>query len=171
MQSLARPSGNITGFTQHEFSIGVKWLELLKELAPLTERAAVIFDPANPATVGYLTAIKAGASHLRVQCRASRAQSRRDPAGARRHCRPAEQRILPIARPGPLGTRDLIVSLARRHRLPAVSPFRYWVTGGGLAFYGVDNIELHRAATSYVDRILKGEKRADLPIPPQPNSS
>ena len=165
VQSLARPGGNITGFTQHEFSIGVKWLELLKELAPLTERAAVIFDPANPATAGYLTAIKAGASQLRVQVSAHPV---RNPGEI-------EQALVAIAGrpnsgffllpgPAPSVQRDLIVSLASRHRLPAVYPFRYWVTGGGLAFYGVDNIELHRAATSYVDRILKGEKPADLPI-------
>jgi len=165
VRSLARPGGNITGFTQHEFSIGVKWLELLKELAPATERAAVIYDPANPATSGYLSVIKAEAPKLHVQVSEHPVRNPKE----------IEQAVVAIAGrsksgffllpgPAPSVQRDLIVSLASHHRLPAVYPFRYWVKGGGLAFYGIDNIELHRAAMSYVDRILKGEKAAELPI-------
>ena len=165
VRSLARPGGNITGFTQHEFSIGIKWLELLKELAPQTEHVALIYDPQNPATGGYRSAIKAGGQPFHVQLSEHPV---RDAAEI-------EHAILAIADrpnsglvilpgPAPSVRADLVVGLANKHRLPAVYPFRYWVTRGGLAFYGIDNIDLHRQAATYVNRILKGEKPEDLPI-------
>ena len=165
VSSLARPGGNITGFTQHEFSIGIKWMELLKELAPQTEHIALIYDPQNSATTGYRSAIKAGAPPFQLQLseypvrdaveieRAMGAVSGRPNSG-----------LVILPGPAPSVRTDLVVALANKHRLPAVYPFRYWVTKGGLAFYGIDNIELHRQAASYVDRILKGEKPGDLPI-------
>jgi len=165
VKSLARPGGNITGFTQHEFSIGVKWIELLKELAPQTERIALIYDPENPATAGYRSAIKSSAQTFLIQLSEHPVH---DGAEIERAIRSIADKpnggfvILPG--PAPSVRRDLVVALANKYRLPAVYPFRYWVTSGGLAFYGIDNIELRREAAAYVDRILKGEKPGDLPI-------
>lgn len=163
--SLSRPGGNTTGFTQREFSIGVKWMELIKELAPQTVRIAVLFDPGNPATTGYIAAIIAAAASLQVQVTAHPA---RDAAEIERSldqiaARPGSSLVV-LPGPAPSVRRDLVVARAAQLRLPAVYPFRYWVAGGGLAFYGVDNLDQHRRAALYVDRILKGEKPGDLPI-------
>ena len=166
VKSLARPGGNITGFTQHDFSIGVKWMELLKELAPQTEHIALIYDPQNPATAGYLSTIKAGAPPFQVQLSEHPVRNDTDIENAIAAIAdgPSNSGLVILPGPAPSVRHDLVVSLANKHRLPAVYPFRYWVTSGGLAFYGIDNIELHRQAATYVDRILKGEKPGDLPI-------
>jgi putative tryptophan/tyrosine transport system substrate-binding protein len=163
--SLARPGGNITGVTQHEFAIGVKWLELLKQLAPQVSRVAVLYDPANPATAGYLHEIEPATPSFGV---AVSTFTVRDEAEITRAIdgfavEPSGGLML---LPGPVGAvhRELIIALAARHRLPAVYPFRYHVVAGGLASYGVDNIELYRQAARHVDRILKGEKAAELPV-------
>ncbi len=165
VKSLARPGGNITGFTQHEFSIGVKWLELLKELAPRTDRVAIIYDPGNPATDGYLSTIKAAAPAFGIQLSENPV---RDNGEIERAIGAVADRpnggFIVLPGPSPSVRRDLVVALAERHRLPAVYPFRYWFARGGLAYYGIDNIDLHRRAATYVDRILKGEKPADLPV-------
>ena len=164
--SLARPGGNITGVTQHEFTIAAKWLELLKQLAPRVTRAAVLYDLTNPAATGYLREIEAAApligitavSRLGIRDRADITPAI-DNVGAE----PGAGLIL---LPGPVGAtnRDLIIALAARHRLPAVYAFRYHVVSGGLASYGVDNIDLYRRAAWHIDRILKGEKAAELPV-------
>jgi len=165
VRSLARPGGNITRFTQHDFSIGIKWLELLKELAPQTDQVALIYDPQNPATGGYRSAIKAGAQPFQVQLSEHpvRDAAEIEQAIAAIADRPNSGLVI-LPGPAPSVRRDLVVSLANKYRLPAVYPFRYWVSSGGLAFYGIDNIELHRQASAYVDRILKGERPGDLPI-------
>ena len=164
VKSLARPGGNITGFTQHDFSIGLKWLELLEELAPGTRTVSVLYDPQNPATAGYRAEIFSGANSFQAQV-VERAAA--DPAGIEAAVRTAGQ---PngglIVLPGPsLSVRpEAVVDLVTTLRLPAVYPFRYWVKAGGLAFYGIDNIDLHRQAAIYVDRILNGEKPGQLPV-------
>ena len=165
VKSLARPGGNITGFTQHEFSIGVKWLELLKDLSPRTDRVAIIYDPGNPATDGYLSTIKAGAPafHMQLSEHPVRGNAEIESAIGAVADQPNGGFII-LPGPSPSVRRDLVIALAARHRLPAVYPFRYWVARGGLACYGIDNIDLHRRAAAYVDRILKGEKPADLPV-------
>lgn len=165
VKSLARPGGNITGFTQHEFSIGVKWLELLKELAPRTEHAGVIYDPDNPASTGYLSATRPAmpAFHMQSSEHPVRNAAEIERAIAAIASQPNAGFIV-LPGPGPSIRRDQVVALAAQHRLPAVYPFRYWVPRGGLAAYGIDNIDLHRRAASYVDRILKGEKPAELPV-------
>jgi len=163
--SLARPGGNITGFTQHDFSIGVKWLELLKELAPTTERVAILYDPQNPATGGYRSAIKAGAPpfHVKLSEYPVRNGSEIERALSEVPEKPNGGLVV-LPGPVPSNARDLVVNLAAKYKLPAVYPFHYWVVSGGLACYGIDNIDLHKQAASYVDRILKGEKPADLPV-------
>ena len=163
--SLARPGGNITGVTQHEFAIGAKWLELLKQLAPSVARVAILYDPGNPAAAGYLREIDSAAPTFAVQVLPLPV---RDGSEIARSVTgfAAEPNGSLILLPGPVGTnnRDQIIALAARHRLPAVYAFRYHVLSGGLASYGIDNIDLYRRAAWYVDRILKGERPAELPV-------
>jgi putative ABC transport system substrate-binding protein len=165
VESLARPGGNATGFTPYEYSISVKWLELLKQIAPSVTRAAVIRDAANPAGIGMFAVIQSAASSFGVEL---------SPIVARDGSE-IERAVTAFARSPNgglivLGTSfgvlhsDLMVMLAARHRLPAVYPFRYFVTGGGLISYGPDSHDQYRRAAAYVDRILKGEKPADLPV-------
>jgi putative ABC transport system substrate-binding protein len=166
VESLSRPSTNATGFASYEFSMSGKWLELLKELAPGTKRVAVIRDPSVPAGSGGLAAIQTVAPSLSVEL---------TPVGVR-DASEIERAITAFAR-GPNGGlimvgptssvqrhRDLIVALAARHRLPAVYPQRAFVISGGLISYAADPIDQYRRAAGYVDRILKGEKPADLPV-------
>jgi ABC-type uncharacterized transport system substrate-binding protein len=163
--SLARPGGNITGFTQHEYSIGVKWLELLKELAPRVKRVAVIFDADNPAAAGYLAAIAVGAPAFQAELGSFAV---RDMAEIERAIETiaagGDGGIIVLPGPAPSARRDRLIALADRHRLPTVFAFRYWVVSGGLASFGIDNIELYRRAAGYIDRILKGESPAELPV-------
>jgi putative ABC transport system substrate-binding protein len=161
--SLARPGGNVTGFALFEWAIGVKWLELLKQLAPDVARVTVMYYPVTPTGPGYFSAIEAGAPSLGVR---AAAVAVRDAAEIARAISAGAPNSGLVVLPSPLTShhRDLIIDLAARHRLPAVYPYRYFVTGGGLASYGVDNIDSHRRAASYVDRILKGEKPGDLPV-------
>ena len=162
--SMARPGGNITGFSLYEFTIGVKWLELLKQIAPGVARVSVVYSPATPSWVGYLTAVETGAAPLGIQLSAAPA---RDAAEIERAivAVATEPNAGLLVLPGPLiADRELIVNLAARYRLPAVYPYRFFVATGGLASYGADNVDLYRRAASYVDRILKGEKAAVLPV-------
>jgi putative ABC transport system substrate-binding protein len=163
--SLARPGGNITGFTNFEYSLSAKWLELLKEIAPGVKRAAVLRDPSVAAGSGQFGVIQAMASLLGVEV------SPIDP----REAVEIERAVTAFATqpngclimtPTAFSTihRDLIITLAARHRLPAIYPFRFFVTSGGLISYGPDVIDQYRRAAGYVDRILKGEKPADLPV-------
>jgi putative tryptophan/tyrosine transport system substrate-binding protein len=164
--SLARPGGNATGFSIFEFGISGKWLELLKEIAPRVTRAAVVRDLALAAGSGQLGAIQSVAPSFGVEL------SPIDVRGADE----IEHAITAFARSSTnsglivtgsaLATvhRDLIIALAARHRLPAVYPVRVFATGGGLISYGPDSIDPYRQAAGYVDRILRGEKPADLPV-------
>jgi ABC-type uncharacterized transport system substrate-binding protein len=165
VESLARPGGNATGFTPYEYSVSVKWLELLKQIAPSVTRAAVIRDSANPAGIGMFAVIQSAASSFGVEL---------SPIVARDGGE-IERAVTAFARSPNgglivLGTSfgalngDLMVMLAARHRLPAVYPFRYFVTGGGLISYGPNSHDHYRRAAAYVDRILKGEKPSDLPV-------
>jgi putative ABC transport system substrate-binding protein len=163
--SLARPDSNATGFTTFEFGLGGKWLELLKEIAPRVEQAAVIRDQTQPGGVAWFAVIQAAANSVKVEL--SPIDARND--GELERALTAFSRQLNrglIALPGAstASHRDLIVALAARHRLPAVYPFRYYASSGGLASYGPDVIDQYRRAAGYVDRILKGEKPNDLPV-------
>ena len=164
VKSLSRPGGNITGLTQHEFSIGVKWLELLKQLAPQITRVAVLHDQ-NPAWTGYLRAIESAAIPMGVAVMPMLIRDRSEIVrGIEAFA--AQPNGGFILLPGPIGSnnRDLVISLAARHRLPAVYAFRYHVISGGLVSYGIDNVDLFRRAAFYVDRILKGDRPSDLPV-------
>jgi putative ABC transport system substrate-binding protein len=165
VESLARPGGNATGFTQFEFGLSGKWLELLKELAPRVTRAAILRDPIDPAGTGQFGAIRTAAASVGIEVRPVDV---RDPAGIERSIEAFASVAnggLVITGSAPAGAhRNLIIALAARHRLPAVYPYRFFAAGGGLIAYGPDLIDQYRRAAGYVDRILKGEKPADLPV-------
>jgi ABC-type uncharacterized transport system substrate-binding protein len=165
VDSLARPGGNATGFTLSEYGISGKWLELLKEIAPRVTRAAVLRDPDMAAGSGQLGAIQSVAPSFGVEL--SPVNVRDAPEIERAvaaFARGSNGGLIVSASGLAIVHRDLIITLAARHRLPAVYFARYFVTGGGLISYGSDNIDPHRRAAGYVDRILKGEKPADLPV-------
>jgi len=163
--SLARPGGNATGFAISEYGVSGKWLELLKEIAPRVTRAAVLRDATVPQGIGQFAAMQAVAPSFGVEL---------SPVDVR-DAGEIERAVTAFARGkngGLIATgsaltivhRELIITLAALHRLPAVYWNRFYVTGGGLISYGVDSIAPHRQAAGYVDRILKGEKPADLPV-------
>jgi putative tryptophan/tyrosine transport system substrate-binding protein len=163
--SLARPGGNATGFTGYEYGLAAKWLELLKEIAPRVTRAAVLRDTATPQGVGLFAVIRGASSALSVELR---------PVDVR-NADEIERGITAVAREGNGGLivtasglaivhRDLIITLAARHKLPAIYFQNYFVHAGGLVSYGPDPVEPHRQAAQYVDRILKGENPGDLPV-------
>jgi putative ABC transport system substrate-binding protein len=165
VDSLARPGGNATGFMLFEYGMAGKWLELLKEIAPRVTRAAVLRDPDISVLSGLLGAIQAVAPSFGMEVH---------PLGVR-DAPEIERAVTAFARGpngglivlgGPLAQlhRELIITLAARHRLPAVYFDRYFVDTGGLISYGADQLDQFRRAAAYVDRILKGEKPADLPV-------
>jgi putative tryptophan/tyrosine transport system substrate-binding protein len=165
VDSLARPGGNATGFLVSEYGIGGKWLELLKEVAPAVARVAVLRDPAIPTGVGQFSVIQAMAPLLRVEVNSVNT----------RNASEVEREVTLFAGSSNAGMivtasglttlhRDLIIKLAAQHKLPAVYFQRYFVTAGGLVSYGPVYIDQYRRAAAYVDRILKGEKPADLPV-------
>jgi ABC-type uncharacterized transport system substrate-binding protein len=161
VHSLARPGGNATGFTALEYSFGGKWLELLKEVAPSVTRVAVIRDPAISAGI---SAVQSAASSVGVELSPInvRDAGEMDRAiGA--FARGSNGGLIVTASSLALAHRDEIVALAGRHKLPAIYFARIFVTAGGLASYGPDLVDQYRRAAAYVDRILKGEKTADMP--------
>jgi ABC-type uncharacterized transport system substrate-binding protein len=163
--SLAKPGGNLTGFMVFDYEIAAKWLELLREIAPSVTRVGVVRDPSVTASIGQLSAIQSAARVSRVEV---------VPLGGR-DSKDVERTITDFARGANCGliaaaspliniSSKLIISLAAQHRLPATYPFRSFVVDGGLIGYGPDPIDSHRQAAGYVDRILRGEKPADLPV-------
>jgi len=165
VESLARPGGNITGFTPYEYGIGAKWLELLKQMVPSVTRVAVLRDPAITAGIGLWGAIQSVSPSFGVELRPVDVGD----AGE-------IERALAAFAGSPNGGliltgsalaivhRDLIIALAARYRLPAVYYERYFAAAGGLISYGANSVEHFRLGAGYVDRILKGEKPADLPV-------
>jgi putative ABC transport system substrate-binding protein len=165
VDSLARPGGNVTGFMNFEYSIGGKWLELLKEIAPTMTRVAVLRDLAIASGTGQFGVIQATAPSFRVEI---------NPVGMRDGSE-IERAVAAFSRSPNGGLivtasgsanvhRDLIITLAARHKLPTVYYERFFAVGGGLISYGPDYVDQYRRAAGYVDRILKGEKPADLPV-------
>jgi ABC-type uncharacterized transport system substrate-binding protein len=165
IDSLARPGGNATGFTNFEYGISGKWLELLKQIAPSVTRAAILRDPAIASGTGQWGAIQAVAPWVGVEV---------IPVNMR-DTGEIERSVAAVARSARSGLivtgsalasihRERIITLAARHKLPAVYYERFFVTAGGLIAYGPDFIDLYRRAAGYVDRVLKGEKPADMPV-------
>jgi putative ABC transport system substrate-binding protein len=164
IESLSRPGGNATGFTNFEPSIGGKWLELLKEIAPSVSRALVILHKETAANVAFLSAALAAGAILQIEVVAAGVHNAAeievavnsfaaDPAGG----------LVVMPHPVTVGHRNVIIALAAQHRLPAIYPFRYLAQGGGLVSYGIDQVDHFRRVGAYIDRILKGAKPADLP--------
>jgi putative tryptophan/tyrosine transport system substrate-binding protein len=165
-ESMSRPGGNATGFAMFpEYGVSAKWLELLKQLVPSVTRVGVLRDPSNPSGIGLMAAMQGVAPGLRVELNpvGVRDAPEIERAIAAFALRPNGGMILIPTTPTFIH-RQLIIDLAARHRLPAIYPYRYFVAAGGLICYGPDEIEQYRQAAGYVDRILKGEKPADLPV-------
>ena len=165
VDSLARPGGNATGFTVFEYGMSGKWLELLKQIAPAVTRAAVLRDPTIASGIGQFAAVQAVAPSLGVDLSAVDV---RDAGEIERavtaFARSANGGLIVTASALATLHRDLLIALAARLKLPAVYPYRYFVTVGGLISYGPDFVDQYRQAAGYVDRILKGEKPAELPV-------
>ena len=164
VMGLARPGGNTTGFSLFEFGIAGKWLELLKQITPHMTRAVVIRDPSSPGGGGQVGAIQALAPSLRVEVTSVGLRDAGEIERAVTVAREANGGLIVTVSPLATVNRELIITLAAQHRVPAVYPLRYFATSGGLISYGPERLEPYRRAPSYVDRILKGEKAADLPV-------
>jgi len=165
VESLARPGGNATGFIPFEFGMSAKWLELLKEIAPGIKRVAVLRDAALALGMGQLGAIQSVAPSFGVELRpVGVADANEIERGITAFARDPNGALILTVGPGAIRHREMIIGLAARHKLPAVYPYRFFAADGGLIAYGPDTIEPYRRAAGYVDRILKGEKPADLPV-------
>ena len=164
VESMAHPGGNITGFSNFEYSMSGKWAELLKQIAPNVTRALVFRDPTSASGIGQFAAVRSVAQSLGVEL---------TPVNVR-DTDEMERAVAAFARSGNGGVivttggsaahRKLIISLAARHKLPSVYPYRYYALDGGLISYGPNTYDPVRRAAGYVDRILKGEKPADMPV-------
>ena len=165
VDTLARPGGNTTGFMLFEYSFSGKWLELLKQIAPQMTRAAVLRDPSNPAGIGQFNAIQAAAPSLGIELHPV---DQRDASEIERaiaaFARSANGGLIVTQGASVSVHHDLIITLAARHKLPAIYADRSDVTGGGLISYAPDRVDQFRRAAGYVDRVLRGEKPADLPV-------
>jgi putative ABC transport system substrate-binding protein len=165
VESLARPGGNLTGFSDFEFGTASKWLELLKEIKPGTARVAVLLQHGLPPNSGFLRALEDAAATIGVHLTPVRVRGAADIEEGLGAFAPQSNGGL-IVLPSPISAvhRDAIITLAEHHQLHAVYPFRYFALSGGLVSYGVDNVNLYRRGATYVDRILKGASPADLPV-------
>jgi putative ABC transport system substrate-binding protein len=165
VENLARPGSNATGFSTGEYGTSAKWLELLKEIAPRITQVAVLQDPQNPSSISQFAAIQSLAPSLGVELKSL---PLRDVGEIERivaaFARGSNLGLIVTRTAAAISHRDLIIALAGRHRLPAVYPLRFFVTGGGLVSYGPDIVDQFRRAAGYVDRILKGENPANLPV-------
>jgi putative tryptophan/tyrosine transport system substrate-binding protein len=165
IKSLAQPGGNITGFTSFEYPLSAKWLEVLREIAPSVRRVGAINQEENVTGAGYLRALESAALAMGVQLIATHV---RDAADIERAIAAMASRsnggLIILPSPLALVNREIIAKLAARHRLPAVYPYRYFVASGGLMSYGADSVEIFRRSALYIDRILKGDKPAALPV-------
>jgi putative tryptophan/tyrosine transport system substrate-binding protein len=165
VESLARPGGNATGFTPFEFDISGKWLELLKEMAPRVTRVAVLRDPTMAVGIAQYATIQSVAPSLGVELKPVDARDAREIERAvTAFAREPNGGLIATVTPAVAVQRKLVITLAARHRLPAIYGYRYFAVGGGLISYGPETTGQYRSAAGYIDRILKGEKPADLPV-------
>ena len=165
VKNLARPGGNITGFTNFEYAIGTKWLQLLKEIAPDVTRAAIVANPKNPNTALYRKAIEPAAPTVGLELTIAGVDTASDIERAiESFAHQSNGGLLVVPDPVTISYRDTIIARAAQHRMPAVYAYRFFVASGGLMAYGTDTDDIFRRAASYVDRILKGAKAGDLPI-------
>jgi putative ABC transport system substrate-binding protein len=165
VESLSRPGGRVTGFTQFEYGIMAKWLELLKQMAPATTHVAVLRDAFDPAGIGQWAALQSVASVFAIELSVIDVRdSNAIESGIKRVAGfPSGGLVVTASAPANVH-RNLIIALAAQYRLPAAYAYRYMALAGGLTSYGPDTIGQYRRVASYVDRILRGEKPADLPV-------
>jgi len=165
VESLARPGGNLTGFSDFELGTSSKWLELLKEITPNTTRVAALLQHGLAPNSGFLRALEDAAPTVGVQLTAVRVRDAVDiEQGLGAFAGQSNGGLIVLPSPVAAVHRDTIIMLAERYRLHAVYPFRYFSVSGGLLSYGVDNVDLYRLGATYVDRILRGANPADLPV-------
>ena len=164
VESLARPGGNVTGFALYEFGMSAKWLELLKRIAPNVTRVGVLRDAALTAGVAYLAAIQSVAPSLGIEVSSIGVRESEIERAVTAFAGSSNRGLIMTPTPYTAPVRNLIIALAARHKLPAVYYQRYLVAAGGLASYGPDFLDEYRRAAGYVNRVLKGEKAADLPV-------
>jgi len=163
--SLARPGGNVTGFATFEYGLAAKWLELLRQLAPRTTRVAVVYDAISPSSPALFREVEATAAPLGIAISNYPVRNSGEIERALQgFARQPDGGLIVISGPTTAAHREVLTVLAAQHRLPSVYSYRYFVTSGGLASYGIDNHDLYTRATSYIDRILKGDKAGDLPV-------
>ena len=163
--SLARPGGNATGFTSPDYAFGGKWVELLKEIAPGVTRVAVLRDARSSSGIGYLGAVQLAASSFGMELIPVGINDAGEiERGVTTFAHASNGGLIVTGNTLTMVHRELIITLAARHRLPAVYALRLFANDGGLISYGPDSIDPHRRAADYVDRILKGEKPAELPV-------
>ncbi len=165
VESLAQPGGNVTGFLQSEYSLSGKWPELLKQIAPDVKRAAVVRDPTLTSGIGQFAVIQSVAPSLGLDVRPVNSRDASEiERGITAFARLGNGGLIVTAGASANVNRDRIIALAARYKLPAVYAQRIFVTSGGLIAYSPNNLEQFRQAAAYIDRILKGEKPADLPV-------
>ena len=164
VQSMAHPGGNITGFSSFEYSISGKWAELLKQIAPHVTRALVFRDPTSAAGIGQFAVVRSVAQSLGVELTPVNVRDNDEIERTVAAFAPSGNGGMIITTGGAAAHRKLIISLAARHKLPAIYPYRYYAVDGGLISYGPNTHDPVRRAAAYVDRILKGEKPADMPV-------
>jgi ABC-type uncharacterized transport system substrate-binding protein len=165
VDSLSRPGGNATGFMLFEYSLSAKWLELLKQIAPAVTRAAVLRDPASTSGVGQFAVIQSVAPSVGIEVSPVNVRDAGEVERAvKAFARSSNVGLIMTSSPLTALLRDLVITLAAQHKLPAVYNNRSYAEAGGLISYGANFIDQYRQAAGYVDRILKGEKPADLPV-------
>jgi len=165
VDGLARPGNNTTGFSSFDFAMCTKWLEFMKQIAPSVSRVAVLRDPASPGQNGQFKAIEAAAPSLGLAIAPIDTDDAQKMESAITSFGQEPSRgLIAVSSASVARHRDLIIRLATRHRLPAVYAYRYFVAAGGLLAYGPDRVDPYRRAAGYVDRILKGERPANLPV-------
>jgi putative ABC transport system substrate-binding protein len=165
VDSVARPGGNATGFMSYEYSLSGKWVELLKQIAPNVTRAAVLRDPTSPSGIAQFGVIQAVAPSLGVEVNPINVRDADEiESSVATFARSPNTALIMTSVVGVSRHRDLIITLAARHKLPAVYFERFFISAGGLVSYGPDFVDQYRRAAGYVDRILKGEKPADMPV-------
>jgi putative ABC transport system substrate-binding protein len=162
--NLASSGSNVTGFVLFETSLGGKWLQLLRDVAPGIKQVLVIQSADNPSTRGFLRSIERVASSLKVSLRTADVGDFAEIKRAINELASSDAGVIVLPSPEATAQREQIIGLATLHRLPAIYPFKYYAISGGLLFYGADNVDQWRQAASYVDRILRGAEPRDLPI-------
>jgi putative ABC transport system substrate-binding protein len=164
VESMAHPGGNITGFSNFEFGMSGKWAELLKQIAPHVTRALVFRDPTSTAGIGQFAVVRSVAQPLGIELTPVNVRGTDEIERAVAAFARSGNGGVIVTTPGSAAHRKLIISLAARYKLPSVYPYRYFTVDGGLISYGPNTYDPVRRAAGYVDRILKGEKPADMPV-------